>query len=192
MVRAAANGELWPGVEPPAALAVLYGPLYTPLFGGEVPQAKRSRRINGSVPVLQDGGVLSGGARGRPVSDAQQDFHRRGDGRTQEGSKALRSTKLKTLVWRSNAGTSPQLRMLRWRSTAGRKNARICTFCASCAADRFANVCPNCGGELVRRPIRPADRLVKYPGSTSRVRKSHAECVEVFSKSSAAKISART
>ena len=41
MVRAAANGDLWPGVQPPAALAVLYGPLYTPLlFGGEVPQAK--------------------------------------------------------------------------------------------------------------------------------------------------------
>ncbi|WP_116969280.1 TetR/AcrR family transcriptional regulator [Blastomonas sp. UPD001] len=38
MKRAAAAGELRPGVDPQAALAVLYGPLYTPLlFGGEVP-----------------------------------------------------------------------------------------------------------------------------------------------------------
>ena len=28
-----------------------------------------------------------------------------------------------------------------------------CTFCASCA-DSMAGVCPNCGGELVRRPKR--------------------------------------
>jgi len=38
MTRAAEAGDLRPGVEPDAALAVLYGPLYTPLlFGGEVP-----------------------------------------------------------------------------------------------------------------------------------------------------------
>lgn len=41
MARAAAEGQLKPGVEPRAALAVLYGPLYTPLlFGGEVPAAE--------------------------------------------------------------------------------------------------------------------------------------------------------
>jgi len=28
-----------------------------------------------------------------------------------------------------------------------------CTFCISCAA-QLAHVCPNCGGELVRRPRR--------------------------------------
>jgi uncharacterized protein len=28
-----------------------------------------------------------------------------------------------------------------------------CTFCADCTAAR-ENVCPNCGGELVRRPTR--------------------------------------
>ena len=40
MSRAAKTGELLPGVKPPAALAVLYGPLYAPLlFGGEVPSA---------------------------------------------------------------------------------------------------------------------------------------------------------
>jgi len=40
MMRAASNGELREGVQPMAALAVLYGPLYSPLlFGGQVPGA---------------------------------------------------------------------------------------------------------------------------------------------------------
>jgi len=30
-----------------------------------------------------------------------------------------------------------------------------CTWCEKCAAE-LANVCPNCGGELVRRPRRLA------------------------------------
>lgn len=39
MTRAAEAGELRPGVQPGAALAVLYGPLYTPLlFGAQVPE----------------------------------------------------------------------------------------------------------------------------------------------------------
>ncbi|WP_410497943.1 DUF1272 domain-containing protein [Chitinibacter sp. S2-10] len=29
-----------------------------------------------------------------------------------------------------------------------------CTFCATCAAQVFRFVCPNCNGELVRRPRR--------------------------------------
>ena len=47
-----------------------------------------------------------------------------------------------------------------------------CTFCVACARDRLTFVCPNCGGELVRRPIRPAAKLVKDPASTVRVRRS--------------------
>lgn len=40
MMRAVANAELRVGVVPSAALAVLYGPLYTPLlFGGKVPDS---------------------------------------------------------------------------------------------------------------------------------------------------------
>jgi hypothetical protein len=31
-----------------------------------------------------------------------------------------------------------------------------CTFCARCAQEVLLNVCPNCGGGLVPRPIRPA------------------------------------
>lgn len=38
-------------------------------------------------------------------------------------------------------------------------NARICTyectFCADCVDNVLSNVCPNCGGGFVPRPIRP-------------------------------------
>ncbi|HXV01743.1 MAG TPA: DUF1272 domain-containing protein [Caulobacteraceae bacterium] len=43
-----------------------------------------------------------------------------------------------------------------------------CTFCAACAEQRFGGVCPNCGGELVVRPIRPEGLLATYPASTRR------------------------
>ena len=56
---------------------------------------------------------------------------------------------------------------------AGATDALICsfecTFCRACAETRLRGRCPNCGGELVRRPIRPADRLARYPASTNRV-----------------------
>jgi len=44
-----------------------------------------------------------------------------------------------------------------------------CTFCRDCARDVLRGVCPNCGGELVVRPRRPAALLAKYPASTKRV-----------------------
>lgn len=44
-----------------------------------------------------------------------------------------------------------------------------CTFCTACAQDRLHGVCPNCGGELVRRPRRPAAKLANNPASTTRV-----------------------
>jgi len=47
-----------------------------------------------------------------------------------------------------------------------------CTFCRSCAEAVSKGRCPNCGGELVRRPVRPKDKLVKYPASTERKVKS--------------------
>ncbi len=46
-----------------------------------------------------------------------------------------------------------------------------CTFCESCTEGTLAFVCPNCGGELVRRPARPVDLLEKYPASRTRVHK---------------------
>jgi len=42
-----------------------------------------------------------------------------------------------------------------------------CTFCSDCTA-KLSGTCPNCGGELVRRPIRPADKLATYPASAKR------------------------
>lgn len=44
-----------------------------------------------------------------------------------------------------------------------------CTFCQACAEGRLAGRCPNCGGELVRRPVRPDTMLRKHPASTKRV-----------------------
>ena len=37
-----------------------------------------------------------------------------------------------------------------------------CTFCRACAESRLGGVCPNCGGNLVARPLRPTaiSRLV--------------------------------
>jgi len=44
-----------------------------------------------------------------------------------------------------------------------------CTFCRGCATDVLKGRCPNCGGELVTRPRRPAALLEKYPASKERV-----------------------
>lgn len=46
-----------------------------------------------------------------------------------------------------------------------------CTFCRACGQGLLGGRCPNCGGELVARPRRPADRLARYPASTERVYK---------------------
>lgn len=46
-----------------------------------------------------------------------------------------------------------------------------CTFCADCAEQRLHGVCPNCGGELVQRPVRPAAMLARHPASAERVLK---------------------
>jgi hypothetical protein len=46
-----------------------------------------------------------------------------------------------------------------------------CTFCRDCAETTLSGSCPNCGGELVARPIRPAGKLAQYPASTVRVTK---------------------
>ncbi|NOX94933.1 MAG: DUF1272 domain-containing protein [Alphaproteobacteria bacterium] len=52
-------------------------------------------------------------------------------------------------------------------------DARICTFectfCVDCAEGTLGDVCPNCGGNFEKRPIRPAALLEKFPASTKRV-----------------------
>ena len=54
-----------------------------------------------------------------------------------------------------------------------------CTFCADCAQTRLGGHCPNCGGDLVKRPTRPERALAKFPASTKRVREDHEACRQV-------------
>ena len=54
-------------------------------------------------------------------------------------------------------------------STEARICTFECTFCADCADNVLHGVCPNCGGELVRRPTRPVALLAKFPASPERV-----------------------
>lgn len=44
-----------------------------------------------------------------------------------------------------------------------------CTFCRECAENTLQGTCPNCLGELLQRPRRPAAKLAKYPASTERI-----------------------
>jgi uncharacterized protein len=59
-------------------------------------------------------------------------------------------------------------------STDARICSYECTFCAACVDQVLGNVCPNCGGGFVARPIRPArnwkgdNYLGKDPASTRR------------------------
>ena len=64
-------------------------------------------------------------------------------------------------------------------------DARICsfecTFCADCVDQHLHNVCPNCCGGFVPRPIRPATErrpgvsLATRPASTERVHLKHSK-----------------
>lgn len=50
-----------------------------------------------------------------------------------------------------------------------------CTFCSDCVDNLLQNVCPNCGGGFVNRPIRPGNErrsgtgLAHHPASIIRV-----------------------
>jgi hypothetical protein len=46
-----------------------------------------------------------------------------------------------------------------------------CTFCQSCTEKKLQHCCPNCGGNLVSRPIRTLDALKRHPASITRVLK---------------------
>ena len=76
-------------------------------------------------------------------------------------------------------------------STEARICSFECTFCRTCVEGLLSNVCPNCGGGFVRRPVRPAvDRkggncLGKYPAKTEEKHRpvnldAHAELVRVL------------
>ena len=51
-------------------------------------------------------------------------------------------------------------------STEARICTYECTFCADCVDKILHNVCPNCGGGFVKRPIRPKAQLQKHPAAT--------------------------
>ncbi len=38
-----------------------------------------------------------------------------------------------------------------------------CTFCIDCADEILHNVCPNCGGGFEKRPVRPKEKLIRFP-----------------------------
>ncbi|HVZ08831.1 DUF1272 domain-containing protein [Rhodopila sp.] len=70
-------------------------------------------------------------------------------------------------------------------------DARICsyecTFCADCVETRLRNVCPNCGGGFVPRPIRPAhewrpgvSRARQMPGTKRAALKYSADDIAAF------------
>jgi hypothetical protein len=65
-------------------------------------------------------------------------------------------------------------------STQARICSYECTFCADCVESKLGNVCPNCGGGFVPRPIRPAREwrpgvsVTKHPPSSKRVHLSFA------------------
>lgn len=44
-----------------------------------------------------------------------------------------------------------------------------CTYCATCALEVFENVCPSCGGNFEKRPIRPIQMVANYPVSDVKV-----------------------
>jgi hypothetical protein len=64
-------------------------------------------------------------------------------------------------------------------STTARICTYECTFCAHCVDEVLHNVCPNCGGGFVPRPIRPQTprregvSLADHPPSTKRVHLSY-------------------
>ena len=66
-------------------------------------------------------------------------------------------------------------------STDARICSYECTFCADCVERHLRNVCPNCGGGFVPRPIRPRTEwrpglsVAKRPPSDKRVHLSYSE-----------------
>jgi hypothetical protein len=65
------------------------------------------------------------------------------------------------------------------QATEARICSYECTFCAGCVETVLHDVCPNCGGGFVPRPIRPATErrpglcLAKRPASPERVHLSY-------------------
>lgn len=52
-----------------------------------------------------------------------------------------------------------------------------CTFCVDCVDGHLNGACPNCGGNFVPRPIRPAEKLINNPPSETRIHCTHPTCI---------------
>ncbi|WP_083921765.1 DUF1272 domain-containing protein [Kiloniella laminariae] len=64
-----------------------------------------------------------------------------------------------------------------------------CTFCRDCTENLLCNVCPNCGGGFVPRPVRPATArregvsIQHHPASEERVHSRYSKLeIETFSR----------
>lgn len=75
-------------------------------------------------------------------------------------------------------------------STEARICSYECTSCVDCVERVLSDVCPNCGGALTPRPIRPRHAwrpglsLAERPASSTRVRGAHdIEAVRAFASS---------
>ncbi|ARP82961.1 hypothetical protein CAL12_20500 [Bordetella genomosp. 8] len=44
-----------------------------------------------------------------------------------------------------------------------------CTFCQHCSVTKLHGYCPNCSGDLKRRPTRSDEMLKKFPASIKRI-----------------------
>jgi hypothetical protein len=55
-----------------------------------------------------------------------------------------------------------------------------CTYCLACASQKLGFICANCGGELTRRPVRPAAKMAANPASMVRVVRSEPCLPRVF------------
>ena len=62
-------------------------------------------------------------------------------------------------------------KLLPYNSTEAMICSFECTFCEDCVTTLLKNVCPNCGGGFVPRPIRPKKHLEKSPPQAAPVYK---------------------
>lgn len=44
-----------------------------------------------------------------------------------------------------------------------------CTYCRNCTNNIHKHICPNCKGNLEKRPIRPKELLAQHPASIERI-----------------------
>jgi DNA-binding GntR family transcriptional regulator len=97
-----------------------------------------------------------------------------------EGRKANKQPPLDKEVRKTMLEIKPNCECCNRDLPNGDPDARICTFectfCARCVDELFKGVCPNCGGDFVRRPTRPAAHLETDPPSAQRFLKYHPEC----------------